>query len=126
MSAHHDESPQDTHSPSKTDENATMSPLFLDPKTKKAMESIAPILESFAQKTSASENTSLKLPPPGVPESGQEENVETTLQRTFSINSQPSVGAPNSKSRSSSELLDLEGVRSNSSKGTNQDRKSVV
>ncbi|GCE98704.1 inositol hexakisphosphate and diphosphoinositol-pentakisphosphate kinase [Zygosaccharomyces mellis] len=126
MSAHHDKSPQDIHSPSKTDENATMSPLFLDPKTKKAMESIAPILESFAPKTSASENTSLKLPPPGVPESGQEENVETTLQRTFSINSQPSVGAPNSKSRSSSELLDLEGVRSNSSQGTNHPEASEI
>ncbi|CAR26575.1 ZYRO0B13002p [Zygosaccharomyces rouxii] len=118
MSDPHDKSPQDNYSPLKTDETASMSPLFLDSKTKKAMESIAPILESFAPKTSASENTSLKLPPPGIPDSGQEENVEATLQRTFSINSQPSVGPPTCKSRSSSELLDLERVKSNSSQGT--------
>lgn len=36
---------------------------FLDNKTKKTMESIAPILEGFTPKTSSSENTSLKLPP---------------------------------------------------------------
>lgn len=113
-----DKSFQEDHAPPKGDENASMSPLFLDSKTKKAMESIAPILEGFAPKTSASENTSLKLPPPGAPEAGQEENVEATLQRTFSINSQPSLGAPNSKSRSSSEILDLERIRSNSSQGT--------
>lgn len=37
---------------------------FLNKYTKKAMESIAPILEGFTPKTSSSENMSLKLPPP--------------------------------------------------------------
>lgn len=107
----------DQYRTAKAEDSASMSPLFLDPKTKKAMESIAPILEGFDPKTSASENTSLRLPPPGIPDSG-EENVETTLQRTLSINSQPSTSAPTSKSISSSDALDLEGIKSNSSQGT--------
>ncbi|QLG71626.1 hypothetical protein HG535_0B06720 [Zygotorulaspora mrakii] len=83
------------------------SPIALDQKTKKAMESIAPILEGFIPKTSASENTSLKLPPPSIPchsDSMEEEDVGTTLQKTLSINSQPSVGAPGEKTRSHSEF----------------------
>ncbi|AMD19948.1 HCL203Wp [Eremothecium sinecaudum] len=43
-----------------------LSPLYLSSNTKKAMESIAPILEGFTPKTSSSENTSLKLPPASI------------------------------------------------------------
>ncbi|CAR22923.1 inositol polyphosphate kinase VIP1 [Lachancea thermotolerans CBS 6340] len=69
----------------------SMSPLLLNNKTKKAMESIAPILEGFSPKTSASENTSLKLPPPGSPhESHIDEDIgcDLNLDRTVSISSQ--------------------------------------
>ena len=62
-----------------------------DSKKKKAMESMAPILMEFSPKTSSSENTSLKLPPPVSPSLGSEEedeDVGTTLQRTLSHNSQ--------------------------------------
>lgn len=63
-----------------------MSPLFLNKNTQKAMQSIAPILEGFSPKTSASENMSLKLPPPGIQDDHSEENltVHDTLQRTIS------------------------------------------
>lgn len=66
-----------------------MSPLFLNKNTKKAMQSIAPILEGFSPKTSASENMSLKLPPPGIPDGHSEENltVHDTLQRSISTES---------------------------------------
>lgn len=99
------------------DQSASMSPLFLDQKTKKAMESIAPILEGFIPKTSASENTSLKLPPPEIPHdrSMEEEDVGATLQRTLSINSQPSIGTPIDKSRSFSEAGDSDTIKFSSS-----------
>ncbi|SCU90167.1 LAME_0E07338g1_1 [Lachancea meyersii CBS 8951] len=70
-----------------------VSPLLLNNKTKKAMESIAPILEGFSPKTSASENTSLKLPPPGSPHQTHVEDdigCDMSLNRTLSINSQHS------------------------------------
>ena len=62
-----------------------MSPLFLNKNTQKAMQSIAPILEGFSPKTSASENMSLKLPPPGIQDNNSEENltVHDALQRTI-------------------------------------------
>ncbi|KAL3234390.1 Inositol hexakisphosphate and diphosphoinositol-pentakisphosphate kinase [Nakaseomyces bracarensis] len=44
---------------------------FVNKYTKKAMESIAPILEGFTPKTSSSENTSLKLPPPSLEDNGK-------------------------------------------------------
>ncbi|KAL6947016.1 inositol hexakisphosphate and diphosphoinositol-pentakisphosphate kinase [Hanseniaspora vineae] len=44
-----------------------MTPQELQRNTKKAMESIAPILEGFVPKTSSSENTSLKIPTASVP-----------------------------------------------------------
>ncbi|CCF56006.1 hypothetical protein KAFR_0A05710 [Kazachstania africana CBS 2517] len=62
--------------------------------TKKAMESIAPILEGFNPKTSTSENKSLKLPPPGssAADSMDHINTDTPLQRTTSrsLQSDPS------------------------------------
>lgn len=92
-----------------------MSPLLLDKKTKKAMESIAPILEGFIPKTSASENTSLKLPPSQVPYNdvlSDEEDVGVTLQKTLSRNSQP--GTPNDRSRVSHDTGEGENARSGS------------
>ncbi|SCU98449.1 LADA_0H13102g1_1 [Lachancea dasiensis] len=70
-----------------------VSPLLLNNKTKKAMESIAPILEGFSPKTSASENTSLKLPPPSSPHDSQVEDDiggDMPLNRSVSISSQHS------------------------------------
>lgn len=74
-------------------QSATMSPLFLNSNTKKAMESIAPILEGFTPKTSSSENTSLKLPPPSMPQENMNDddlNGDDALARTLSITSQHS------------------------------------
>lgn len=74
-------------------QQGSMSPLTLNSKTKKAMESIAPILEGFTPKTSSSENTSLKLPPPGVPQDSQVDDnnsEDNALDRTLSITSQHS------------------------------------
>lgn len=62
-----------------------MPPLFLDSNTKKAMESIAPILEGFTPKTSSSENKSLKLPPAGF--TSDDDDETNKLVRTLSISS---------------------------------------
>ncbi|CCD27134.1 inositol polyphosphate kinase VIP1 NDAI_0J02420 [Naumovozyma dairenensis CBS 421] len=91
---------------------SAVSPLFLNKSTKKAMESIAPILEGFSPKTSASENTSLKLPPAGTPTTSEcmdDIDVDTTLQRTLSTSSQKdsSFIESNPNSLSPSELLNL-------------------
>lgn len=98
-------------------EQASVSPLLLDKKTKKAMESIAPILEGFIPKTSASENTSLKLPPSQVPyndDLSDEEDVGVTLQKTLSRNSQPGSATPNEKSRNYSDLGEGDSCKSGS------------
>lgn len=100
-----------------SEEQASMSPLLLDKKTKKAMESIAPILEGFIPKTSASENTSLKLPPSQVPYNdvlSDEEDVGVTLQKTLSRNSQPGSVTPNDRSRISHDTGEGENARSGS------------
>ncbi|AAS52766.1 AER082Wp [Eremothecium gossypii ATCC 10895] len=72
-----------------------LSPLFLSCSTKKAMESIAPILEGFTPKTSSSENTSLKLPPASLTtdeEEDADENLDpNALARTVSVQSQQSA-----------------------------------
>lgn len=68
----------------------TMPPLFLDSNTKKAMESIAPILEGFTPKTSSSENKSLKLPPAGF--TSDDDDETNKLVRTLSISSTGSTG----------------------------------
>lgn len=96
---------------------AAISPLLLDMKTKKAMESIAPILEGFIPKTSASENTSLKLPPSQIPyhdDTVEDEDVGVTLQKTLSINSQPGCSTPNEKSRFFGENAEDDSGRSSS------------
>lgn len=94
-------SPQSNHGDGK-DNNANMPPLFLDSNTKKAMESIAPILEGFTPKTSSSENKSLRLPPTGF--ASDEEDDTNKLMRTLSISStgsgrhtNASVGLENNK-----------------------------
>lgn len=95
------------------DQETPTPPAVLAQNTKKAMESIAPILEGFIPKTSASENTSLKLPPPSIPchdDSMEEEDVGTTLQKTLSINSQPSVGGPTDKTRSHAEFCEADQI----------------
>ena len=90
-------------------EEEAISPLLLSNSTKKAMESIAPILEGFSPKTSASENTSLRLPPAGTPTSSSMEDIDldTTLQRTLSTSSQKSPDTGATLTKSASTLADV-------------------
>ncbi|EDO18706.1 hypothetical protein Kpol_1055p63 [Vanderwaltozyma polyspora DSM 70294] len=89
-------------------------------KSKKAMESIAPMLQDFTPKTSSSENTSLKLPPSINASLGSEEDDEdvgVTLQRTLSHNSQyggNSHSKPPQSPRSGLSFLDGMGSGSDS------------
>lgn len=78
-------SPSPTDALEVKDDTSTLPPLYLDSNTKKAMESIAPILEGFKPKTSSSENKSLKLPPAGL--NSDEDDETNKLVRTLSISS---------------------------------------
>ncbi|SCU77641.1 LAMI_0A01838g1_1 [Lachancea mirantina] len=107
--------------------SSTNSPQMINHKTKKAMESIAPILEGFSPKTSASENTSLKLPPPGLPVEthSEEEHGELALDRTLSrssqlssVSSRPGLSPTNSCENVAGPAK-LQRLKSNSGLGTN-------
>ncbi|SCU97486.1 LAFA_0G11672g1_1 [Lachancea sp. 'fantastica'] len=105
-----------------------VSPLLLNNKTKKAMESIAPILEGFSPKTSASENTSFKLPPPGSPHQSHVDDdigCDLGLDRTLSMSSQhsscssrPGLSPSNSYDNAPSGLV-LQRLKSNSNLNPN-------
>ncbi|CCK69056.1 inositol polyphosphate kinase VIP1 KNAG_0B06270 [Huiozyma naganishii CBS 8797] len=87
---------------------SSISPLLLSKNTKKAMQSIAPILEGFNPKTSNSENMSLKLPPPSLPKSEalNELEFEAAIQRSMSMGSSPEILTMPAGNTSDSAILD--------------------
>lgn len=69
--------------------NNTTPPIIISKNTRNAMASIAPILKDFTPKLSKNENIALKLHTHGTPDldAMECEDVDTTLQRTFSVTS---------------------------------------